>query len=72
MSNGLNNQPIDLDNPLSESQLSDLRDSLLDIAKTRGALEKLRTTGMDVSEQLRKLDETEKQARAFLQVYGGE
>lgn len=69
MSNGLNNPSFDINNPLSSEQLTELKDSLIEIANTRAGLEKARQAGIDVTKALSDLDKAEQSARAFLSVY---
>lgn len=70
MSNGVQNNINSVLNPLTPEQLSQLEDTLVDIGITRDALQKARDAGIDVSEQLAKLDQSEQQARNILKVYG--
>lgn len=70
MSNGVSNSINSVLNPLSQEQLSELEDTLVDIGITRDALQKARDAGIDVSDQLAKLDQSEQQARNILKVYG--
>lgn len=70
MANGDNKVDLSiLENPLSSDQLDELRDSLVSIGVAKNQVLRMREAGIDVTEQLSRLEQAEKDAKAILQVY---
>lgn len=61
---------IDPQSPVSKEQIALLRMQLREIPKIRKNIENAERAGMDMTEQRTMLDTLEKQAKAFVQVYG--
>tara|TARA_R110000803_G_scaffold100965_1_gene168961 strand:+ start:479 stop:679 length:201 start_codon:yes stop_codon:yes gene_type:complete len=59
----------DIDNPFTESDLSNMEEGLKVIATTRAGLKKAQLAGFSQTENLAKLDEQEKQLKQIKRVY---
>lgn len=69
MSNGNNIDLSILQNPLTPTDIANLKDTLVQIGLTRNALREAELAGLDMKAQLAQLDQSEEQTKKLLEVY---
>lgn len=69
MSNGNNVDLSILQNPLTPTDIANLKDTLVQIGLTRNALREAELAGLDMKAQLAQLDQSEEQTKKLLEVY---